>query len=95
MSNRGTVANTVGWRRLVAWVASGVAQPVPVALRACEFECRETECSAERWSGCPHRWAGRSGLAARTRFARQESGDGSALGGSEAQDLRNKSQSRA
>ena len=52
------------WRRFVGWIASGLARPVPPTLRACEFDCRETDCSAERWSVCEHRFGRRGGLSA-------------------------------
>jgi hypothetical protein len=46
------------WRRALAWITACVAneaQSVPAALRACEFDCDEPDCSAERWAGCQRR----------------------------------------
>jgi hypothetical protein len=41
-----------------------MAKPVPPMLRACEFDCREADCDAERWSVCEHRLGRRGGLSA-------------------------------
>ena len=38
------------WR----WV-TGKVRPVPDDLAACEYSCRELECSQSRWKDCEHR----------------------------------------
>jgi hypothetical protein len=40
------------WKR----VSTGVVQDVPADLEACE-DCREIECTQERWQTCPRRLA--------------------------------------
>lgn len=41
-------------RRLAAETVDCIAE-VPPELAACEFDCRVTHCSGERWSNCPRR----------------------------------------
>ncbi|WP_204140192.1 hypothetical protein [Halomicronema sp. CCY15110] len=36
-------------------IAGLVAVEVPTAVAACEFDCRELNCDAERWTHCPRR----------------------------------------
>ncbi len=40
-----------GWRFLVA----EFIQDVPESLALCEFDCRQTNCSGERWLSCERR----------------------------------------
>ncbi len=40
-----------GWRFLV----DQLVQDVPDAIAVCEFNCRETDCSEERWRCCERR----------------------------------------
>jgi len=40
-----------GWRFLM----SQLIQDVPDSIAVCEFNCRETDCSAERWASCERR----------------------------------------
>ena len=40
-----------GWRFLV----NHLIQDVPEEIAVCEFDCRETDCSMERWISCERR----------------------------------------
>jgi hypothetical protein len=46
-----------GWRFLV----NQLIQDVPEAIAVCEFDCRETDCTAERWASCERRLRVRQG----------------------------------
>lgn len=46
-----------GWRFLV----NQLIQDVPEAIAVCEFDCRETDCTAERWASCERRLRARQG----------------------------------
>ena len=39
------------WERLRNWFS----MEVPPSLEACEFDCRETECSSQDFEECPRR----------------------------------------
>jgi hypothetical protein len=41
--------------RLARWLGSQVGQMVPEDLAVCEFECRETTCTAANWKTCGRR----------------------------------------
>ena len=41
-----------GWRFLIDQL---IIQDVPEAIAVCEFDCRETDCSNERWISCRRR----------------------------------------
>lgn len=47
-----------GWHFLV----NHLIQDVPSELAACEFDCRETECSMERWISCERRMQTQRGI---------------------------------
>jgi hypothetical protein len=40
-----------GWRFLM----DQLVQDVPDAIAVCEFDCRETNCTSERWASCERR----------------------------------------
>ena len=40
-----------GWRFLMDQLIQDVPESIPV----CEFDCPETDCSAERWTSCERR----------------------------------------
>ena len=40
-----------GWRFLM----DQLIQDVPAAMAVCEFDCRETNCTSERWVTCERR----------------------------------------
>jgi hypothetical protein len=46
-----------GWRFLV----NQLIQDVPEAIAVCEFDCRETDCTVERWASCERRLRARQG----------------------------------
>jgi hypothetical protein len=40
-----------GWRFLM----DQLIQDVPESIAVCEFDCRETDCTSERWVSCERR----------------------------------------
>ena len=58
--------------RLARWLGSQVGQMVPEDLAVCEFECRETTCTAANWRTCRRRRERRLG-GPRASWSREES----------------------
>jgi len=58
--------------RLARWLGSQVGQMVPEDLAVCEFECRETTCTAAGWRACRRRRERRVGRP-RASWPREES----------------------
>jgi hypothetical protein len=59
MSNNSTALQVIpeatlfdrGWRFLI----DHLIQEVPDSIAVCEFDCRETDCTVERWASCERR----------------------------------------
>lgn len=43
------------WRRIWHWMHDQVAQEVPDAVAACEFDCRKHDCEEEELATCDRR----------------------------------------